>query len=356
MQDVAFRVGVDARPLHEPPCGIRRYLQNLLRALLKLDNATGYVLFTNRPLPELSANNEERVQISTLGGSRQALMRPWWEVLTLPRAIRKSSVDLFFSPMGIVPARCLVPSVVTVHDLAFMKYSGIQPWNYRMYWNWVMKRVPNADAIIAVSHSTKSDIEQLLPVQPERVHVIWEGLDESFRSPTTHEERQSLRIKYGLKGDFVLFVGTREPRKNLNTLVKAMSVLNETRTDPVPLILVGPEGWGNQGDPQESGTWVRVLQPLSDGELKTLYSCATVFAFPSLYEGFGLPLLEAMSCGAAVIASNVASIPELAGDSALLVNPTDVAEWTRGLALLLKDGQLRSSLVQKGHSQVERFA
>lgn len=355
MREVALCVGVDARPLNEPPCGIRRYLESLLKALLNLDNATDYVLLSNKPLSQYPGDRNPRVRVKVIAGSHQALMRPWWETVRLPKTIKKTPIDLFFSPVGIVPGRCTVPTVVTIHDLAFLKFPKIQPWNYLAYWKWVTRRACLADALIAVSHSTKADITQLLAVEPKRVHVVWEGLESSFGKPVTEADIESIRVKYGLRKPFVLFVGAREPRKNLTTLLKAMSSLNEKRTDTIPLVLVGSEGWGKQQDPREFGHWVRILKTVSDEELKALYSAATVFAFPSLYEGFGLPLLEAMACETAIIASNVSSLPELTGDAAILVNPTDVAEWAQALETVLQDSNLREKLIEKGRTQVQQF-
>ena len=356
MGDGGLKIAVDARALLEPPCGIKRYLKCLLESLLRIDSAAEYLLYTNAPLNKVPGNATKRMSVKVLKGSLQTLRRPLWEAVKLRRALRREKLDLFFSPFGTVPPGIAIPSVVTIHDLAFLKFPTIQPWHYRLYWNRTLRRISRADTLIAVSHSTKKDAVELLDVLPEDVTVIWEAPDSQFSSPSSAEEIKDFRTRYGLKGDYVLSVGRREPRKNLVTLATAMRQLNTYLEPTIPLVLAGCKGWGNLQDFRSFGSWVRVLDNVKDSELKHLYSAATVFAFPSIYEGFGLPVLEAMSCGTPVIASNVSSLPELTADAAILLDPHEVSSWEQWIQKLVTNEKLRQQLSAKGLDRAKTFS
>jgi glycosyltransferase involved in cell wall biosynthesis len=220
--------------------------------------------------------------------------------------------------------------------------------------------VKRSDVAIAISQSVKEDIVRILGVQPEKVKVIYLGKHERFRPIRDPERLSRFRTKYGLSRRVVLFVGLIEPRKNLATLVQAFASLKSLHGD-FCLVLAGDYGWGCQdvlASVRRYGIENHVLFPgfIPDGELPELYNLADVFVYPSLYEGFGLPVLEAMACGVPVVTSNVSSMPEVVGEAGLLVDPRSVEELAQGIRRVLTDATLRSQMREKGLERSELFS
>ncbi|MBZ5589013.1 MAG: glycosyltransferase family 4 protein [Acidobacteriia bacterium] len=349
-----LRVAIDARALAERPCGFRRYLEGLLPALRKADASLETVLLTTRSAPRPRGLGAS-FPVVRLAGSRFTLLRPWWEIRSLPRALARSEIDVFFSTTGALPMTSPTPAVVMIHDLAILRVPGIQPWYYSWYWRTVYRRCRRANEILVPSLSTRRDVIELLDIDPSRVRVVPCAAGERFR-PSPPEAIARVLTAWGIDGDYVLAVGTREPRKNLGTLVAAMARVNRDRRRAVKLVVAGGPGWGPQAFLRGCPDWVRVLGLVSDDDLVALYGGAAAFAFPSLYEGFGLPVAEAMRCGAPVVASATSSIPELVGDAAVLVQPTDVAGWAGALGELLCDPTRRLELSRSARRRGEAFS
>ncbi len=349
-----LRVGIDGRPLAERPCGFRRYLEGLLPALGRVDPGLEVVLFTTTTAPEprgLPVN----LPVNRSAGSLFTLFRPWWEIRSLPRALTGADVDVFFSSCGALPLAPPTPAVAMIHDLAPLRVPGTQPWYYSWYWRTVYRRCRRADRVVVPSLATRHDVIELLGLDPRRVSVVPNAADKRFRPAPAPAIARVLAAR-GVHGKYVLAVGTREPRKNLATLVAAMTGVNRERSEPVKLVVAGSRGWGSQASLRRCPEWVRVLGPVPDDDLVALYSGAAVFAFPSLYEGFGLPVLEAMCCGAPVVASETSAIPELAGDAAILVGPTDTAGWTGAIQGLLHDAARRRELAQRVRRRAQSYS
>ena len=268
-----------------------------------------------------------------------------WEQLLLPLELARHRLDVLHSPDYIPPFARNCRSVVTIHDLAFLRWPELLTPDSRAYFNGHIERaVASAEAIIAVSQATKQDLVDLLGVSPDKVRVIYEaaGFDATSDPP-----------RENMPEDYVLFVGTFEPRKNLPRLIEAFARVRE-RGYKGKLVLAGTPGWLAKEaldavERHSADVLVRGVDP-------RVYGPARALALPSLYEGFGLPLLEAMSNGVPVLTSNVSSLPEIAGDAALLVDPLDVDAIADGLWQLLTDSELGSRLAARGRARAAEFS
>ncbi|MBK9964396.1 MAG: glycosyltransferase family 4 protein [Holophagales bacterium] len=345
----AFRhVAFDARPLLEPRGGLRRYLGELLPALAA---EAPHVAWTGITIATPPDAPPDRVSWSVVPGPRASILRPFWEALPLRRALESLGPDVFFSPWGAVPGGSPVPVVATLHDVSFLALPRTLPLRHRLYWSRLARRLPLAAAVIAVSEATRTAALARLPLDPSRVHVVPEAAGSAFR-PAGKDRVEEARKRHSLPERFVLAVGAFEPRKNLGTAVAATGLVARRLGAPLPLVVVGREAPG----PIEGAPHARRLGPLGDDELAALMTSATAVVVPSLDEGFGLPLLEAMSCGAPVVASNAGALPEVAGGAALLVDPLDDAGWVDALARIVEDDALAARLRSGGLARAEAFS
>lgn len=274
------------------------------------------------------------------------------------------------SPDFVPPRYRTMRAVANIQDLAFLKFPGLTLLTdeSKRYYGQVHRAAQDADALIALSNSARDDIVSLLGVEPGKVAVIPAAAGEQFKPPDDFRHAQELTAReFGLpapgEGGYILFVGTIEPRKNLPTLLEAYRVLlNAGRVSPAPaLAVVGREGWlfeqvhGRIDELRLSGR-VRLLGGVGDAALVRLYQGALAFAMPSLYEGFGLPVLEAMQSAVPVVSSNAGSLAEVAGDAAILVDAQDVDGWAAGLERVLLDEGESARMVEVGLGQAGRFS
>lgn len=266
---------------------------------------------------------------------------------------------LFHATEHLLPPFRNLPSVFTLHDLVFRLYPETHMPLNRWFLTLMMPRfLRRADAVIAISECTRQDAIRWYRVPEERIHVVYEGVDARFR-PAPLERVAAVRARYRLPDRFILYVGTIEPRKNLPTLFAAYRSLLERWPD-LGLVVAGRPGWLTEGTfraLRELGLEERVqfLGHVPDEDLPALYSAAAVFAFPSLYEGFGLPPLEAMACGTPVVVSDAAALPEIVGETGLRVPPDRPVDWAAALAALLSDESLRARFREAGLRRAARF-
>jgi glycosyltransferase involved in cell wall biosynthesis len=281
-----------------------------------------------------------------------------WEHLALPALTRRDHLDLFHGTVNVVPPGLPCPSVVTIHDLAFLRYpEQVTAKRYQYLSRTIRSSVKRAAQILSVSEATKRDIVELLSVEPEKIAVTPLGVDERFRR-IDEAALSHFREQAGIERPFMLFVGTLEPRKNLPRLVEAFTLI--ASNVPHDLVVIGPEGWLTS-EIHESAA--RLLDRgriqfrgfVPDGQLPAWYSACDLFAYPSLYEGFGLPPLEAMACGAPVLTSSISSLPEVVGDAAQTVDPLDSQAISAGMLNVLSDANLRDDLRRRGPEQAKRF-
>ena len=289
--------------------------------------------------------------------TERPLARILWEQLALPRVLRQLHADLLHAPAFGGPLRSPIPHVDTVHDLSFLRHPRFFRRHKRIYLRWLTRwSCQRAAAVIAVSQFTAHEVVKLLGVPEPRVHVIHHGVEPHFR-PLPAETVAHFRARPDVPARYILYLGTLEPRKNLVTLLRAYAGLHDT---DVHLVLAGGRGWLYEeifAEIERLGLERRVHLPgyLPDDALPLWYNAAEVFAYVSWYEGFGLPILEAMACGTPVVASNNTSLPEVAGDAALLVAPGDVDAVRGSLQQCLHDHALRARLEEAGRRRAGHF-
>lgn len=351
-----MRIGIDARLVFYHKAGIGQYILRLTNALAALDRTNQYYLFQSRKDSARLVNAPNFSHHALWTPSHHRFERAAMSVEMFPHAL-----DVFHSPDFIPPRRMRAPNVITIHDLAFLLYPRFLTPEAAKYYGQIDPAARAAAHVIAVSQSTKRDITKLLGVPEKNVTVIYEAAH-STTDPIPHEEaRAYVRAKYGVEENFILFVSTIEPRKNLPTLLAAYSLLRDNYHSNARLLVAGQKGWLTQDVDQAIEKYklrnqVCLLGSVPTEELGYLYSAARVFALPSFYEGFGLPPLEAMASGTPVLVSNVSSLPEVVGDAGILLDPNDVEGWAVALHRVLNDNELHAEMSEKGLKRAGKFS
>lgn len=331
--------------------GTATYLRELLKALGRLDN--GISLSMHDYSPFFSRNSKLLRVVDTL--NRELV----WQQRVLPLQAKKTGAAILHSPAMICPLACDIPIVLTALDAYIVR----SPHSFSLWQRTIMNRllprcIERADRIIAISHFTKREILELYPhISEKKIVVTWLGVHERFRI-IPDEQKETVRRKYLLNKPFILSVSTIEPRKNLKTLIKAFAQIKDSIDHD--LVLTGAYGW-NSKDLYSLITDLklndRIMFPgyVDIEELPAIYNLADVFVYPSLYEGFGLPPLEAMACGCPVITSNVASLPEVVDDAAETLDPLDIEALAFSMERLLHDVDIRKTFIDKGLQRIKRF-
>jgi glycosyltransferase involved in cell wall biosynthesis len=280
----------------------------------------------------------------------------------LPARLRAVGAQVFHAPVNVLPERLPCPAVVTIHDLAFVRYPHYFRPARRIYQRAFTSRSARAARlVVAPSESTRQDIIATFGVAPERVRVIFPGISPDFQPIRDLETLAAFRARRGLPARYLLYLGTLEPRKNLRTLVEAYAVLRAEMPDAPPLLLAGAKGWYYQ----ELFDQVRALGLercvtfagyVAREEQTLWYAGAALFLYPSLYEGFGLPVAEALACGVPTITSDVSSLPEVAGDVAIQISPTNATLLAHAMREALTDSTLRERIAVEGPKWTQRFS
>jgi glycosyltransferase involved in cell wall biosynthesis len=359
-----MRIGIDFTAAARQGAGIGRFTRGLVRALLSLHPEHEFRLMVagRGPSPFLQESLPDGTQAHYLPLSERTLSRMWHRLrVPLPVETFIGKVDLFHSPDFVLPPTLTRRTVLTVHDLSFLRVPECAQPSLEWYLRGAVPRsVRHAALLTADSESTRRDLNELLGVPLDRVVVVPGGVDGRFQRVTDADALRDVRRRYGLDRPCILYVGTIEPRKNLSRLIKAFALARTHGLDDHVLALCGKVGWLTEDIFQaaaESGLGDRVRFPgyVRDEDLPALYSAADVFAFPSLYEGFGLGPLEAMACGAPTLVSNVSSLPEVVADAAAQVDPTNVEAMAAALAALVTDSGLRARLAAAGPARAAQF-
>lgn len=340
--------------------GVSHYIEQLLQHLARIDTTNFYSIYTTRGLDAgaLGLPARFRVYPSCLPTINPRVRVPWEQFLA-PVLLRRSRAELFHGTLNVVPLFCPVPSVVTVHDLAFIRFPHTFRSYNRTYLDFATRTsVRRAASICAVSEHTRREVVGLLGVKPERVVVTYNAARSHFQPPDLATLEQ-FRIHQGLPEEFVLYVGTLEPRKNLTTLLDAYARIG--RDSSVPLIIGGGLGWLYQPffkhlEALGLRDRVRIVGYIDEEDLPLWYAAATIFVFPSIYEGFGMPPLEAMACGTPVVTSNSTSLPEVVGDAGIMVPPTDADALATAILHLLRNPTLRVELRERGIQRAQMFS
>lgn len=356
-------IAVDLRSLHSSEfSGVESYTVNVMEQILATERNNIYRLFYNgfsqKKFQYFHFINTEYVQTRIPNKIMNVLLK----LFNWPK-LEKLAGDcdaLFMPNWNMLATSSLTKVILTVHDLSPLLLPECYNWKARV-WHWLInipKLVNRANRIIAVSEFTKLSLVESLKVNPDKILVAPLGVDhETYRADLNVDRLRDVRNRYGLPGDFVLYLGTIEPRKNISRLIEAFELLDE----PISLVLAGKLGWKygsilNQIERSPKRRFIKLIGYVPEEDKPYFLKLARVFAWPSLYEGFGLPVLEAMSVGTPVVTSNVSSLPEVAGEAAVLVNPYQVREIADGIGKLNNDENIRSYYIGKGLERSQKFS
>jgi glycosyltransferase involved in cell wall biosynthesis len=345
--------------------GVSRYIRYLLTQLAKEPREHTYTVFVNGQ--ETIDHLEPHPQITYLSApwpEARPASRIAWEQFSLPTIIRQRQIDVLHSPVNVrpewLPEQCA--SIVTLHDLAFLRFPHVFTPAKRLYHRtFTIRSLKHASMIITVSNSTKRDVNELVGIPYERIQTIYPCIDTRFSNVYKEEQIQTFREKYRLSDGFILYLGTLEPRKNILTLIDAYAQLRQTYQLREKLVLAGGKGWLYDTifeKVRQLGLEEDIVFPgfVSDSEQALWYQSAAVFAYPSLYEGFGIPVAEALSCGTPVVTSNVSSLPEAGAGLALCVDPQDINALSAALYRAITDQQLREKCIQLAPTVIQQFS
>src|SRR6187551_1444418 len=352
-----MRVAIDARKLHD--FGIGTYIRNLLRHLARIDHDTEYVLLCGEAdlgvAAQLGPNFRTVLEPSPNYSIREQIHVPW--------VLLRERPDVFHAPHYVLPPAVRCRSVVTIHDTIHLTFPQYLPhrlaYAYARASMWAAAH--RSDRILTVSEASKRDILHFFNVPPEKVVVVYNAIDERFSREPDPDDVERVRERFQLHQRFVLYVGNIKPHKNLERLIEAFHALRQRGLDDLKLLIIGDQiskypGLRRAVHLHKLHKHVRFLGYLPDETLAILYRLAAVFVFPSLYEGFGLPPLEAMASGTPVVTSNVSSLPEVTGDAAVLVDPYDVGAIEAGIHRVLTDPVLAADMRRKGLLRARQFS
>ena len=352
-------IAFDASATPAQPAGAGRYTLSLITALSQIDRDHDYVVYARRHSLDTLGGLGTNVQVVDLGEMSRG-KRYVWEQTSLPADLRRRRVKLLHSPHHTVPLVSPCPRVVTVHDVTFFLIPERYPLARRLFFQAATYlSAKRARAIIVPSESAARDLRVVLQPPIDRVHVTYEGVDPTFRPLDTSECAGHVRSRYGLAPGYLLSLGTLEPGKNRSILLQALRRLVDDGCD-LSLAIVGQLGWSDTATEQELSRLglrerVRFTGYVPQADLPALYNAASVFVFPSLHEGFGLPALEALACGTPVVTSNRSALPEGVGEAALLVDPESADAISAAIARVLDEPTLAALLRQAGIERAASF-
>ena len=383
-----MRIGIDIRTLMDAQySGVSEYTLNLVKEILKLDKKNEYKLFYNSGkdmsgcIPDFTASNAEIISARYPNKIFNFLMQ---KILHWPKIdrllgvdpasnLRSSGVNLFFMPnIGFASLSSGCKKIITVHDLSFLRYKEFFSLKQRI-WHRIInakKFLNKADIIVAVSENTKKDIVELCDVNPEQVKVIYSGIGDQY-SKIKNIDMQNfafqdlalIKKKYNLPDKYILYLGTLEPRKNVEGIIRAFNELRMKNKElaEIKLVIAGGNGWKSKNifnvwEKSKYKDDIKFLGYVNSNDKAYLYNLASVFVYPSFYEGFGFPPLEAMACGTPVITSFTSSIPEVVGEAAIMVDPYNITGIANAMEQVLTNQELQNDLIKKGLEQARRFS
>ena len=362
------KILIDAISLLSPLTGIGRYTYEISHRLQSLSKDKQEIFFNygyhSKELYGLSNNQstaEQKTRKLQSFLKKIPLLKKLGKTLYLYLTkLYKTEYDLYFQPNFIPNENIKAKKLIcTLHDFSFLLQPHWHPKERIDYFVKNFESIKKADHIITGSNFTKQEIISYMQIPQDKISVIYHGVNHELYKEYAKEELQETKAKFDLPSEFLLFVGSIEPRKNLLTLLKAYNLLSKEEKGKLPLILVGFKGWENQETMQEiekNKEYIRYLGYVTDTQLAHIYNLAAIFIYTSLYEGFGLPPLEAMACGTPVIVSNASSLPEVCGEAAIYVEPTDTQGIKDKILTLAHDEKLREELSKKSKAQAALFS
>ncbi len=357
------RIVLDGLPLAVHSAGVATYTRELSRAMATAAPDSSFALF-QPPWPRAGGSEQSPANLHTIRSWRYPLVMgqpaPFVPAI-LPLESAVGPADLFHGTAYCLPRRCRIPMVATVHDLALLRHPELGNSSLRAMVTNAVHAFSRADRLIAVSRATRDDLVELCGIDRDRIDVVANGCASFFAPLPPEQARETIQREVKISGRYLLHVGTIEPRKNLPRLIKAYARLRRESKVPHKLVLAGANGW----EPlrldrlaANEGVADRVLFPgrVPQDLLRPLYAGADVFVYPSLYEGFGLPVLEAMACGTPVVTSNVSALPEVAGGAAVLVDPGSVTDIAAAIQGCLQDRDHAQKVARKGLARAAEFS
>jgi glycosyltransferase involved in cell wall biosynthesis len=356
-------IGIDYTAALKQSGGIGRYARGLITTLAKLDSRHNYTLLAT---PDAASDGLEFFQkYPNFNHKTYPLPERWmtigWHRFYLPIPVEwfAGEMNLFHSPNFILPPVRRAKTLLTVHDLSFIRHPQGAVESLRKWLNQVVPRsLAHADHILADSHSTKEDLIEIYDISPNDITVVGAGVEERFQPIIDPVQLETVRNKYDLPDKFILGLGTLEPRKNFTGLIEAFSQSSVNKSHH--LVIAGGKGWLYDdifaaAENSPVATRIHFTGFVADNDLPALYSSADVFAYPSHYEGFGIPVIEAMACGTPVICADNSCLPEVAGKSALQITASDTVALSVGLNDLIIDSSLREKTITEGFVQAKKF-
>ncbi len=352
---VVPRFGFDPKTGLPNRVGSSEFCYQLLSSLSRLDKKNNYFIYL--PVNPASDMPKETDKWHYIVFTSKKL----WTLIGLSRKLSKNEnkLDVFFSPTHYLPVITNSKSVISIMDVSYLHFPKLFKKKdlYQLKF-WGKYSIKKAKKIITISQSSKSDIIKSYDIPADKIAVVYPGIERVSSIQYSVLSMDELRNKFGIKNKYILFVGTLQPRKNLERLIEAFAKLKREDLD---LVIVGKKGWMFEdilNAPKKFGVTdsVHFLHNVTDEDLPSFYRFAEIFVLPSLYEGFGLPVLEAMKYGCPVITSDISSLPEAGGDAALYVDPKDTDDIVLKMRKLLEDENLRKDLITKGTKQVEKFS
>ncbi len=355
-----MRIAFNAQLLSAPRFGIWTYVFNLLKGLHELDIANDYTVFSSSDKTDIFKNRFNVVRSSF--DTSAPYTRILWEHLAMPFILNRDNIDIFHNPDHVLPILPVkAKKIITVHDLSFYKFPGTFPFMKRNYKRALTPRsVCLADKIIAVSSSTKDDLVELFGIDRKKIEVVHIGVSKEFMKIEDIDVLERSREVLGLPEKFILYLGTIEKRKNLERLIDAFVLASRRGGFPHKLVIAGKKGWLYEGllkkiDDNGLKDDIIFVSDIKQSDLPILYNLAELFVYPSIYEGFGLPVIEAMACGTPVITSNTSSLPEVAGDAAALIDPYNIEEIAHNISEILHDEERRKKMSEMGIERAGSF-
>lgn len=369
-----MKIGIDARFLtHPQKGGFKTYTENLILALAEVDTVNEYVLYLDRnPDRDTLLPDKQNFTYQVVSNPLPFFGMVWREQSQIPRQANKDQLDLFHSPCLSAPLRIGCPYIVTIHDMIWASpykfgSNGSGPASARRkFQEWYYQFIPRlaarrALAIITVSEFSKASIMEHLSISADRIFVTHEAASPAYRPLSDRTQIEETFGKYAFTGKYILAIGSADPRKNILTLLQAYALLPGRLRDEFQLVIVWNHGYLTNSMEDKilqlglKGR-VRFLEWVTNEDLLALYNAAAVFVFPSLYEGFGLPLIEAMACGTPVVAADNSSIPEIVAQAALLTLAQDPDGMAEKISLVLSDENIRTRLITRGFERAASFS
>lgn len=356
-----MRIALNAMQVRAAKSGVGQYINTLIDSMLRADHFSQFTLYCspdNAGSYDFGARNFKTIEWGLPEAGKTA--RLLYEYAFLPRELQSGGFDIFHGMSNFLPRKRVCPFIVTIHDLSYYVHPERCPWLRRQYWYAMTRRtMANANLIITDSENSRRDIETFFPGCAAKTRVVPLAAHPRFQ-PALHGRHKSAVTARGITKPYVLFVGTLEPGKNVVRLIRAFDAIADDFPDHM-LVIVGGRGW--MCEPvyraaRHARARERIMMTghLHDNELPDFYSFCEVFAFPSLYEGFGMPPLEAMACGAPVVTSKTSSLPGVVGDAAVMIDPESERDLAAALRRVLRDAALRDDLRHRGIKRAAMFS